>query len=385
MNRLESIGIPDWFVGRQLRKIVACGTGELGQFVVLCRSCGHASRHGHGCQSRHCPSCGQGRAAKWVAAREAETVQGPYFHYVFTVPGDLYPLFLWNQRVMYSHLMRVVRELLLEFARDPRFLGGTPWLMEVLHTTNRNLGYHPHVHVIIGGVGWNESKDQLVSVRNADFLFPARLLASGLRGRLLSAVTAEVRKGELVSRDGPVGPGTPSGRSVLRTVDSLWKVNWQVRTKRAMGGPAQVIRYLGRYTHRTAISNSRLVSMSGGTVTYRGRGRSLHRVRLEEFARRFSRHVLPKGFVRVRRCGLLTPQKRKKLLSRVQAAALAHARVRGWRVQLPSLLAEEGFESRCAQCSSLNVTLVGMDKRLPVPWWFSPRGIPPPGARAGGG
>lgn len=383
VNRLEEIGVPDWFVGRELRKIVACGTGELGHFEVLCESCGHSARHGHGCQSRHCPSCGHGRAAEWVAAREAEVVQGPYFHYVFTVPGQLYPLFMRNQRLMYGHLMRVVRELLLHFSQEPRFLGGTPWLLQVLHTTNRDLGYHPHVHVIIGGVGWNESRGALVSVRNEDFLFPARMLASSMRGRLLSAVQQEVAKGTLVSAEGPVSSGTSAGQALLSTLDRLWQVNWQVRTKRAFGGPAQVIRYLGRYTHRTAISNGRLLAMDRRTVTFRGRGRSRHRVSLEQFARMFSRHVLPKGFVRVRRCGLLSARKRKELLGRVQAAAVQHARVRGWLVQLPSLVAEGKAEPTCDKCASTEVVLLGMAHRLPVPWTFAAWGIPPPAARVG--
>ena len=383
VNELEAIGIPDWFVGRELRRIVACGTGELGHFEVLCESCGHRARHGHGCQSRHCPSCGQGRAAEWVAAREAEVVQGPYFHFVFTVPGALYPLFLANQRLLYGHLMREVRGLLHEAAADPRFLGGTPWVLQVLHTTNRDLGYHPHVHVIISGVGWNEARGALVSVRKDDFLFPARMLAYRLRQRMLGVVRREVDKGTLALGGAPVGPGTPAGKQLLEVLFRLSQVNWQVHTKRAFGGPAQVLRYLGRYTHRTAISNGRLVRMDRQSVTFRGRHSRLRRVRLAEFARLFARHVLPKGFVRVRRSGLLSPQKRKALLARVQAAAVLHARVRGWRVQLPALQPERGATPHCDACASEEVRLFGMADRRRPPLYFGAAGIPPP--VAGGG
>lgn len=332
------------------------------------------------CRDRHCPSCGHGKAREWEAARCSELVEGPFFHYVFTVPGKLYPLFLLNRGVLYNLFQKAVREMILAFASDERYLGGTPWAMSVMHTTNQQLGYHPHIHVLLSGVGYHEKDGRLVRGPGEDYLFPARALATGLRGRVLSGVRGLLEKGEL-----ELGSGDRQSLrdKWLEMVRKLYEVNWQVHTKAAYGGARQVVAYLARYVQRTAISNSRIEKVTDSEVTFRYTNRKLGKklrktVSLLEFARLFERHILPKGFVRVRRFGLLSSRKRKELLPKVQELAAKAAGAAGWTAPTPTLKPELVVEERCEECGSKNVVLEGLHFRPRLPLSIGRHARPPP-------
>ncbi|MBT4820411.1 MAG: transposase [Lentisphaerae bacterium] len=312
-----------------LQRIAACGTGLLGWVYRDCSDCGSIQSAGLGCQDRHCPGCGAGRAQEWSDAREEELLDCNYFHFVFTWPGRLYPLFLENQQALYGLAMRCVNDTLKSFAKDPKFLGGTPSAFAVLHTTNRQLDFHPHIHVAIAGAGLNEKTGRLVTTRKQDFLFPARALAAGFRRRLLQGIEALSAAGKLTF-NGPSVRDLASPRTRRTVLAGLRKINWQVHTKQAFGGPKQVIRYLARYTHRTAISDRRIVALDNGNVTYAWADRKTGRSRFKtlpvmDFIRKFTRHILPKGFKRVRLWGLLSPPKRRTALPLAQRLAAAKA------------------------------------------------------------
>ena len=336
------------------------------------------------CRDRHCPSCGHSKAREWEAARCEELVEGPFFHYVFTVPGDLYPLFLLNRRRLYDLFHALVRAVLLAFSLNPRHLGGTPWVMAVLHTTHQQLGFHPHIHVLLAGVGYNEEDEQLVRCPKDDFLFPARALASSFRGRFLSELRRLLKAGEL-----ELGSGKPKAnrRKWLGTVKRLFRVKWQVHTKAAYGGARQTVAYLARYVERTAISNRRIVKVTDTEVTFRYTNRKLGRKRtktvsLLEFARLFERHILPKGFVRIRRFGLLSSRKRKELLPKVQELAAKAAGASGWTPPTLTLRPEPAFVERCSECGSEDVVLEGMDFRPHIPLFVGRKARPPPSLTA---
>lgn len=311
-----------------LQRLAACGTGEAGHVQLQCDRCRHAEWAPMGCHDRHCPSCDFKRSIEWQDARVLEAIDAPYFHYVFTIPGELYSLAFENQVELYNLLFEASNDTIQAFAKDPKFLGGTPAFFSMLHTTNRMLGFHPHLHSLIAGVGLHEDSGQLHKLDNPDFLFPARQLASGFRGRFLSGLK-KLYKADALSLESPSNQHLKSKRNFYRLMDKLFGVNWNIRTERVQGNPIRVIRYLARYTHRTAISNARIVALVDGNVTYAYTHRRLKRRRYRtlpavDFIKLFSRHILPKGFKRVRFYGLLAPSKRSTLLPKAQRLAASN-------------------------------------------------------------
>ena len=224
-----------------LRRIAACGTGLLGWMHQACSDCGVVRSSGLGCQDRHCPGCGLGRTQDWTDAREAELLDCDYSHFVFTIAGLLYPLFLENQRELYGLVMRCVNETLKKFAADDKFLGGTMSAFAILHTTNRRLDFHPHVHVVIAGAGLDEANGKLVTSQKSDFLFPVRALAAVFRWKVLDGIRALADAGELTF-NGPNVRHLADRRNRQKLLQKLRKVNWWVHTKPAFGGPTQVVR-----------------------------------------------------------------------------------------------------------------------------------------------
>ncbi len=355
----ELWGVPwlDWHQRSVLFRMSRCGTGALGYTEFACTKCGSLEHRPLGCQDRHCPSCGVRRREEWAQARLAEVIDGPNFHLVFTVPGELYDLFRDNQDELYSLFFAKVKETLAEFAADTKYLGGTPAFFSILHTTNRRLGFHPHVHVVMSGSAFDEDKGKLVQVNNDDFLFPARALASSFRGRFLTGLRKLAQEGKLsFNRKSTEQLAHPKRLEALIT--KLFGKNWQVRTDAATGQSERVIRYLARYTNRTAISNARIVRYDNGDVTYVWRDRKTNRSRsqtlpLLDFVRRFAQHILPKRFRRIRFYGLLSPAKRSTVLVRAQAAARHIAKLRGLQVAvLCALTPERPPMLRCEACGA---------------------------------
>jgi len=279
---------------RVVRDITCCRTAALGGHLHKCDACGHEVPLYNSCRNRHCPKCQNLEQARWVERQVRELLPVHYFHVVFTVPACLQPLFVRDRRQSYALLFTAVWETLGEVCR--RRLGATPGVIAVLHTWSQTLLFHPHVHCIVTGGGIDASGERWISSRPGYFL-PVRVLSRVFRAKLLQAFEGAMKP-----------PQRARGTAILREAVSR---PWVVYSKLPMTGPQQVLRYLGRYTHRIAISNERIVSMDEGRVRFRYRDRRhgnkacVLTVSGSEFARRFLLHVLPKRFVRLRHYGLL--------------------------------------------------------------------------------
>ena len=291
-----------------LRRLTACRTAALGGHVDSCDACGTVRVSYNSCRDRHCPKCQTRRQVTWVESRLARLLPVPYFHVVFTLPEQLQPLGLKNRRVLYSLLFRAASETLMELAADPRRLGAQLGVTAVLHTWGQNLLFHPHLHCVVTGGGLSPDGQRWVAGRE-DYFLPVRVLGHLFRGKFLAGLKAAYQAGQLTLAGSVEALRSPSQfRQLLGT---LYRQRWVVYAKPPFGGAEQVYRYLGRYTHRVAISNGRLVSLEQGRVTFRYKDYAddqrpkLMTLDAEEFIRRFLLHVLPKGFVRIRHYGLL--------------------------------------------------------------------------------
>lgn len=305
-----------------LHALARCRTAALGGHLEACDRCGHRRAVYHSCRNRHCPKCQTLAAADWLEARRAELLPVGYFHVVFTLPHELCPLALHRPRVVYDLLFRAAAETLAAFGRDPRYFagdsGGTLGITAILHTWGQNLSLHPHLHCVVTGGGLSTDGLRFVRSRHPGFLFPVRALAKVFRGKFLDGLRRAFDAGELGDDD-----STPQLCEALRRID------WVVYAKSPFAGPEQVLAYLGRYTHRIAISNHRLLSLEQGRVAFRYRDsadenrQKVLRLEVNEFLRRFLLHVLPKGFVRIRHYGLLANRHRKKRIARCRALLAA--------------------------------------------------------------
>ena len=287
-------------LGRDRRRVVQdvmrCRTPLMGGHLQVCDHCGREKPFYNSCRNRHCPKCQSLEQARWVEGQSRNLLPVSYFHLVFTVPPALHPFFLSNRRESYSLLFEAALGAL--HAVCQRRLGAIPGTIAVLHTWSQTLAFHPHIHCIVTGGGLSASRDRWISARPG-FLVPVRVLSKVFRGKLL-----ELFDHALSDRSAGIGPSL--GRPLLQQAAAK---AWVVYSKAPMAGPAQVLRYLGRYTHRIAIGNERLVSLQDGHVTFRYRDRrrgntkkvlTLH---ASGFIQRFLLHVLPRGFVRVRHFG----------------------------------------------------------------------------------
>ena len=300
-----------------LRAIVACRTAALGGHVEQCDSCGHKAIAYNSCLNRHCPKCQGAARQKWLAKRSAELLPVPYYHVVFTIPHVLAPVALQNKTVVYNLLFRTAAETLLQIAADPHHLGAKIGFLAVLHTWGQTLLNHPHLHCVVPGGGLSPDHRRWIA-RGRKFFLPVGVLSPVFRGKFLSALEQAFRKHKLTLKGQLAELESPPAFAAL--LQNAAHRKWVVYVKRPFAGPAQVLTYLSRYTHRIAISNSRLLSLTDGRVTFRWRDYAHHRqmramtIDAEEFLRRFLLHVLPSRFVRIRHFGLLANRHRKQLL-----------------------------------------------------------------------
>jgi hypothetical protein len=273
------------------------------------------------CRSRHCPSCLGHKSAEWLAARAADLLPVPYFHVVFTVPADIASLAWRNKKTVYEILFRAAAQTLLEIAHDPRHLGARIGLLAILHTWTQTLRHHPHVHCVVPGGGLSPDGTRWIGCRETFFL-PIKVLARVFRGKVLALLDTAATEGTLRFPDSAASLADPHAWKAW--VRQMRGKEWVVYAKPPFGSPTQVLKYLARYTHRVAISNRRIVSITDDHVTFRYRDRAhgneirTMTLRGVEFLRRFLLHVLPKGFVRIRHFGLLA--------NRVRTANLARCR-----------------------------------------------------------
>ena len=307
-----------WKHVKVLLAIVRCRTAALGGHLDQCTRCGHrATISYNSCRNRHCPKCQTAARERWIAARQRELLPTRYVHVVFTLAPQLAALTLQNQKVIYDLLFRASAETLLEVARDPRHLGAEIGFFTVLHSWNQKLGLHPHVHCVVPAGGLSLDHTRWVKSRYRFFL-PIKVLSRVFRGKFVAGLRQAFRDNQL-GFHGHLSP-LAQPKTFAAWLRPLFRKDWVVYAKPPFGGPEYVLHYLGRYTHRVAISNHRLVSFAEGKVTFRWRDSAHHNeqklltLSLDEFLRRFLLHVLPKGFVRIRNFGFLANRRRASLL-----------------------------------------------------------------------
>jgi hypothetical protein len=298
------------------RAITACRTAVLGGHVDTCDVCGTTRHVYHSCRNRHCPQCQTRAKEAWLAQRHRELLSVPYFHLVFTLPHALHGLITQQPRRLYETLFATAAATLTEFAANPRHLGGELAFSLVLHTWKQDLGRHVHVHALVAG-GALTTEDAWVSPKRG-FLFPVKALSKVFRGKFVAALGEHRAVGRL--------PGVADEGVWRRLKAALYAHAWVVYAKQPLGGPEQVLAYLGRYTHRVAISNERIVAVDAAGVAFRvraeaetGKKRTL-RLSGEAFIERFLLHVLPKGFKRIRHYGLLASAHKTVKLAQARAA-----------------------------------------------------------------
>jgi len=303
--------------------IERCRTAALGGHVAACQRCGHTQIAYNSCRNRHCPKC-QGAAARtWLAAREAELLPAPYYHLVFTLPAAIADIAYQNKAVVYDLLFRATSETLLTIAADPKHLGARIGITAVLHTWGSALTHHPHLHIIVPGGGLAPDGGRWLSCRPGFFL-PVRVLVKLFRRRMLERLAAAHAAGQLAFFGAHVA--LADSRAFAAFLAPLKKTKWFVYSKRPFAGPAAVLAYLARYTHRVAIANSRLIALDDEGVTFNWKDyRADGRVRLKtmtlatpEFIRRFLLHVLPPGFHRIRHYGLYANGQRSVAIARAR-------------------------------------------------------------------
>jgi hypothetical protein len=324
---------------RALRAIAACRTAALGGHRETCDHCGAVRVSYNSCRNRHCPKCQTLTQERWLAARKANLLPIPYFHVVFTLPHDLNALAQGNPRVLYALLFRAAADTLLTFGRDPRHLGGTIGITAILHTWGQALTQHLHLHGLVTGGALAPDGAQWIAGRPS-FLFPVRALATVFRAKYLAGLHRAIDAGELTFAAGTAD--LADRRTFNGFLGQLRVVNWVVYAKRPFAGPAQVLEYLGRYTHRVALSNHRLVDHRDGRVRFRWKDYADHdRVKVmalevDEFLRRFLLHVVPRGFMRIRHFGLLANRTRRDTLRPARPAPTRRGRPRVGRGTAPA-------------------------------------------------
>ena len=312
----------DWITRQHLkvlRAIKNCRTADLGYHFDECTHCGYSGYSFNSCRDRHCPKCQANARLRWISGRKKELLPVPYAHAVFTVPPLLAQLALQNKKLIYTMLLRLSAETLMEVARNPKFLGAEIGFFSVLHSWTQQLKHHPHVHCVIpaGGLSFDHQRWVSADPRYRFFL-PKGALRKVFRGKVKAALEKAFAEGKIGFHGKLKYLSDP--KTFHSFIRDLHRNHWVVYCKRPFGGPEQVLKYLGRYTHRVAISNHRLVSFENGEVTFTWRDRAHGNVQkkmplpAEEFLRRFLLHLLPKGFVRIRNFGFLASRRRSQLL-----------------------------------------------------------------------
>jgi len=334
-----------------MRAVSVCRTQELGGHLDRCDSCGFERPAYNSCRNRHCPKCQSLAKAKWLETQTSELLPVGYFHLVFTLPHVFNGLILANKKILLKLLFQAVSETLLEFGRTR--LGGTLGIIAVLHTWDQTLKDHFHLHCLIPSGALSFDHSRFIAAR-LNFLFPVKALSRVFRGKFIDLLKHNIDRGKIAAAN--------------NEIQALWKKNWVVYAKKPFGSPQTVLDYLGRYTHRVALSNNRILSVQNGQVTlsYRDRKdgdrKKTITLEAEEFIRRFLLHVLPEGFMRIRHFGFLANRSKKHALAQCR-------KLLGLNPALPKipnrsthdlLLQLTGFDlTRCPCCQKGTMILVG--------------------------
>lgn len=306
--------------------IMNCKSGELGYSISTCGDCGHVEIHNNSCRNRSCPCCQAVQKELWIDARKAEVIDSAYFHVVFTVPAELNPIIYSNQKLLYSTMHKCASETLITLSADNKYLGATPGIIQVLHTWGQEMNYHPHIHCIVTGAGL--TKDKQLKRSSNKFFIPVKVLGKMFRGKLLSMIESFYRKGKLKLAGDHKNLNNSYYWKEFR--DCLYKKTWIPYIKETFNGFGNAIDYLGRYTHRIAISNARIKTVTATETIFFAKdyktGESKEvTISNKQFIRRFLMHVLPLGFQKIRYYGFLNNRSKKenlKLISKLTRKAL---------------------------------------------------------------
>jgi Putative transposase/Transposase zinc-binding domain len=310
----------NWINGQHekvLSAITRCRTAALGGHRDQCSSCGHTAISYNSCRNRHCPRCQGNARLRWLQARQRELLPTRYVHVVFTLPRELAAIALQNKRLIYDLLFQASAETRLEIARDPRHLGAQIGFFSVLHTWDQRLQHHPHVHCVVAAGGLASDHDRWICSRRSFFL-PVKVLSRVFRGKFVAALKTAFA-GNRIEFHGQLAP-LAEPRAFASWLRRLFHQDWVVYSKPPFGGPEHVLRYLGAYTHRVAISSGRLIALAGNQVSFlwrdsaHGNRKRTMTLSVDEFLRRFLLHLLPPGFMRIRNFGFLANRRRAELL-----------------------------------------------------------------------
>jgi hypothetical protein len=312
--------------------IVACRTAVLGSHTDVCNQCSHTRISYNSCRNRHCPKCQSLARAKWLDARKAELLPVQYFHVVFTVPEQIAAVAFYNQKLLYDILFQTTAQTLLTIAHDPKHLGAGIGFFAILHTWGQNLLFHPHLHCVIPGGGISPDRQSWIDCP-AGFFLPVRVLSRLFRRLFLTALKTAFDEDQL-KFFGDLR-SLSNRQNFLDYLAPLGKCEWVVYAKAPFGGPQHVLEYLGRYTHRVALSNRRLLNIDNDQVTFRYKNYRLnstarHKVMslpADEFMRRFLLHILPARFKKIRFYGFLSNRQRKTELQHCRLLLTAPAAV----------------------------------------------------------
>ena len=354
-----------WQQHRVLLDIARCRTAAMGGHVDVCTECGLLRCAYNSCRNRHCPKCLGSARWRWTQAREAELLGVPYFHVVFTLPQELAPLALSNQRIVYNLLFKAVARTLSEVAADPKHLGARIGFLAVLHTWGQKLNHHPHVHCVVPGGGLSPDGARWISAR-PNFFLHVKVLGKVFRGKFLDLLYRAYAAGR-INCSGKLAQ--LRSRSAFKHLLARTKRHdWVVYSKAPFGGPTQVVRYLARYTHRVAIANYRILALANGRVTFRYKDYAdNNRIKVMSlpalvFIRRFLMHVLPPGFMRIRYYGLMSNRHRSRHLAlcrqRIAEAPISPTPLPVIPTEQPSDVPDPIDPERCPACRTRSMRLL---------------------------
>lgn len=346
-DQLHKLAHNSWQL-RTLHALRRCRTAALGGHIDRCDhpGCGRLHLSYNSCRNRHCPKCQGHKREQWIQAREAELLNVPYFHIVFTLPQELNKLALYTPKELYSILFTTAWEVINGFGHDHKFLGAQTGMIAMLHTWGQNLSLHPHLHCIVPGGGITKKGKWKNAKGKGKYLFPVKAMGKVFRAKAVAALRKQPTE-------------------TIGFYERLFDKDWVVYCKQPFYGPKQVVEYLGRYTHKIAISNHRLKNLDGGVAfsmkDYRHGGKKTTLALSDkEFIRRFALHILPKGFVRIRHYGILSSSRKKEVIPVLQAQL--------GNVQTPQR--QETKHRRCPSCRKGNlITLMTFDSRGPPKDW----------------
>lgn len=306
--QLKNLALTSWHY-RALQAIRRCRTKAMGGHIDLCNCCHALHISYNSCRNRHCPTCQGHKREQWIRAREEELLNVPYFHVVFTIPSEFNSYALSHGKIVYGCLFKAAWETLQQFGHNPKHLGGRMGMIAVLHTWGQNMSLHPHLHCIVPGGGLSKSGTWKKAKNNGKYLFNVKAMSPVFRAKYIAAL----RKSDL--------------KIPQKVYNEVFNKKWVVFAKQPFRSPKYVIEYLGRYTHKIAISNHRITNINrkGRIVTFTAKeyqhgGRKVNlNLSTQEFIRRFALHILPKGFTRIRHYGILSSSWKKEKLPKLQA------------------------------------------------------------------